>query len=96
MTPRWEDLGSARKRVRAADLLQNIEPWTLPESAAKTTDCIDLPPDAGDAELYFTKEGRLIALPKRLLRHALHRHVLKGLTVAGFVVLAAAIGAALA
>ena len=56
---------------------------------------IELPPGVAGAELYFTEDGRIIALPKRLLRHTLHRHVLKGLTVAGFVLFAAAFGAAL-
>jgi hypothetical protein len=58
-------------------------------------DSINLPPDAADAELYFTEDGRIITLPKRPPQHTLHRHMLKGLTVVGFVVFAAALGTAL-
>jgi hypothetical protein len=84
MTPGWEDFSNAR---------HTSAPPRVLHSRAQS---IDLPLGVQGADFYFTFDGRLIALPKKRVAARARQVVLKGLTVAGFVLVAAACGAILA
>ena len=82
MATRWNDSSKGR----------NPRELTAAAPAKPPFRPIDLPLDPGNADFYFTTDGRLIAFPRKAPFARLRTVLLKTAAVAGFVVLAAVCG----
>ena len=86
MARRWNDSDEVRKSLKLAAHALAAAP------AARASQPVDLPIDTGNADFYFTSDGRLIAFARKSSFARLRTVLLKSATVAGFVLLGAVCG----